>query len=198
METSKKYGIFAIVVIVLILAGCTDSIDKAIDKYNNGDSNSDTTVRTSGVVRYNDGTPMGTTRTEPQVNGGFPIYHMGTGTVIGFIQLDGQVNDIGGRNLGVCTGSTISDSGLSGDCTVPFANPNQIVSTQTQTPESQSATSGCSNTSSTTPAGCEDRRDGLFDVTWDRPTCEQHGYFYCTLNNICTNQTVNINECLAR
>ena len=198
MKKSKIYGLFAIAVMGLVFAGCTDSIDKAVDDYND-DKNTNASSRTSGVIKYSDGTSMGTTRAEPQVNGGFSIYSIGSGAVVGFIRLDGQVNDVGGRNLGVCAGSTVSDSGLSGDCTVPSANPTQAVSTpQTTTPSSQPAATGCTSTSSTTPAGCEDRRDGMFDVTWNRPTCEQHGYFYCTLNNICTNQTVNINQCLGR
>jgi len=197
MKKSKVYSLAAIVAMGLVLLGCSDSIDKALDDIK-GDSNSDSIVRTAGVIKYSDGTSMGTTRAEPQVNGGFSIYNIGTAAVVGFIRLDGQVNDIGGRNLGVCAGSTVSDSGLSGDCTVPATNPNQITAPQPTVTPSQPAASGCTSTSSTTPAGCEDRRDGTFDVTWNRPTCEQHGYFYCTLNNICTDQTVNINQCLAR
>ncbi len=193
MKNRKIYGLLIVVAIGLVLVGCTDAIEKAIDDYKD-DQNSNDVVRTSGVIKYSDGTSMGTTRAEPQINGGYQIYDIGTGAVIGFIRLDGQVNDQAGRNLGVCSGSAISDSGLSGDCTLPTANPNQ---TPVQ-PIPTTPVSPCNQTFNTTPAGCEDRRDGTFDVTWNRPTCESHGYFYCTLNNICTDQTVNINECLSR
>ena len=195
MKNNKVVGVIVVATIGFILAGCTDAIDQAIDEYNN--DNSDSVTRTAGIVKYSDGTAMGTTRPEPQVNGGYPIYNIGTGGVVGFIRLDGQVNDIAGRSLGVCTGNVISESGLLGDCTIPYANPNTSSSSTQSTPIS-SQPSACSQTYSSTPSGCEDRRDGTFDVTWDRPTCESHGYFYCTLNNICTDQTVNINQCLGR
>jgi len=186
MKKRKVYVLF-IVVIGFILVGCNDTIFSK-DNYKDDGSK----VRTSGVIKYNDGISMGTTRAEPQINGGFQIYHIGTGEVIGFIQLDGQVNDKAGRNLGICTGNAVSDSGLAGNCTLPISNPNQVSA------PIQPASSPCSQSFTTTPSGCEDRRDGTFDVTWNRPTCEQHGYFYCTLNNICTDQTVNINQCLGR
>ena len=191
MKKRKVYVLF-VMVIGFTLLGCSDAIFSK-DNYKDDDSG----VRTSGVIKYNDGISMGTTRAEPQVNGGFQIYHIGTGEVIGFIRLDGQVNDKAGRNLGICAGSTVSDNGLTGNCTLPTANPNQV-SIQAPAPIQPSSLSPCSQSFTTTPSGCEDRRDGTFDVTWNRPTCEQHGYFYCTLNNICTDQTVNINQCLGR
>jgi len=192
MKKRKVYILF-VVVIGFTLVGCSDAIFSK-DNYKNDDS----VVRTSGVIKYNDGTSMGTTRAEPQVNGGFQIYHIGTGEVIGFIRLDGQVNDKAGRNLGICAGSAVSDNGLAGNCTLPIANPNQVSIQEAAPIQPPASLSPCSQSFTTTPSDCEDRRDGTFDVSWNRPTCEQHGYFYCTLNNICTDQTVNINQCLGR
>jgi len=185
VNSKKIFLLVSAAIISLVVSGCTDSIEQAIDDFKNGDSE---IIRTAGVIRYSDGIFMGATREEAQVNGGFQVYHIGTGEVNGFIRLDRLVNDKNGQNLGMCLGGVLSESGLLGDCSLSVASPNQSVPTvgQPQTP------------APTTPAGCEDRRDGTFDVTWNRPTCESHGYFYCTLNNICTDQTVNINQCLGR
>ena len=192
----------------VIFTGCSEDIQDAVDEYRADTQGSGSTIL------YSDGTTMGVTRAENQVNGGFSIYHIGTGEVIGFIGADGSVNDIGGRNLGVCQGATVSDNGLSGDCIVPTANPYQSSAPTQPTPFTPptaptapttptAPTSGCSSSTSSgaaapNPEGCEDRRDGTFNASWDQSTCQSHGYFYCTLSNSCTDQTVNINECLAR
>ena len=180
-----------------VFTGCSDDVQKEVDEYSTGSL-------TFGSILYSDGTTMGVTRSEDQVNGGFSIYHVGTGEVIGFIGADGSVNDIGGNSLGVCTGATVSDNGLSADCKIPIANPNQAqsrptpfpVPTTPATPDSACSRSSASGTAAPNPAGCEDRRDGTFNVTWDQQTCQSHGYFYCTLSHTCTDQTINIPECI--
>lgn len=207
----------------IVLNGCSDAVQKMIE---------DNKVEAQGVeatVMYSDGTPMGVTRVEEQVNGGFPIYHIGTGRVIGFIGADGVVNDKGGNDLGLCAGAVVHDTGLSGDCTIPVKNPyvtaeepvqsGEPIVSQYQKPfpnnnQLDVPVSGCSTSGTSVPApvrpgtpttgypdypglpGCEDRRDGTFDASWDQSTCQSHGYFYCTLNKVCTDQTVNINQCL--
>jgi len=81
----------------------------------------------AGTVKYSDGTVMGVTRAEPMVNGGFQVYDFGTGQPIGFIQVDGSVNNMGGVNLGVCNGAVIGDAGVNGECALPVPNPAIVI-----------------------------------------------------------------------
>ena len=189
------YGIIATMVLAFGFMGCSESDIREALGEDNGDDK--TTVSTSATIKYSDGSKMGVTRAEDApVDGGFNIYSIGTGAVVGFIGADAVVNNIGGRNLGVCAGATISDSGVSGNCTVPAANPSQVPTSTT--PTSTLQPTPCSQSYTSTPSGCEDRRDGTFNISWNQQTCNQHGYFYCTLSNSCTDQTINIPECLNR
>lgn len=118
-------------------------------------SSSENDTFTSGTILYNDGSTFGVTREEAQVNGGFQIYDVGTGSHIGNIQVDSLVSDVNGNDLGVCTGTTITDKGVSGECSVPTANPNSVVistDTVTKTTTSSSKDSGTSTSSVTISA----------------------------------------------
>ena len=192
------YGIILTMVLVLVFGftGCSE-IEEAIDKYNEDDK---IATSTSATIKYSNGSKMGVTRAEDApVDGGFNIYSIGTGAVVGFIGADAVVNNAGGRDLGVCAGATVSDSGVSGDCTIPTEDPASVLQREQQATATAAASQPAPSADqvySSTPPGCEDRRDGTFDVSWDQQTCNAHGYFYCTLNNICTDQTINIAECL--
>jgi len=105
------YGIMIITVLALGLAGC------------GGSGGGGGEVAYSGTVYYNDGTKMGVTKQEPIVNGGYSIYDINSGEQIGFITVDGKVNDIDGRVIGICEGATISEDGVLGECTVRGDNP---------------------------------------------------------------------------
>ena len=102
----------------LILSSCSD-IDSLKDKFTN---HSDVSVA-AGTIKYNDGSTMGVTKSEPMVNGGFQIYDVGTGKPNGFILVDGTVINMGGKSIGICQGAHISDNGVEGECIVPLSNP---------------------------------------------------------------------------
>lgn len=85
--------------------------------------NSNDTTYTEGKVTFTDGSSLGVTRAEAQQNGGFNIYDIGTGELVGFISMDGSVNDVNGVDLGVCQNLDISDNGLNGECTLTINNP---------------------------------------------------------------------------
>jgi len=88
-----------------------------------GSSDTGTTTSANIVVKNADGSTFGVTRAEDEiVNGGVPIYDVGTGEQIGFIQVDGSANNNGGESLGVCTGGNISNDGFEGECTLPTTN----------------------------------------------------------------------------
>ena len=146
------------------------------------------------MVKYSDHTLFGVTHTGSSNNGVFQIYSSSTGAIVGTIQQDAQVTTTFGVSLGICSGAVISDQGLIGECVLPTNNPDHAETYIPSTP----STSGCSGGTSytTTPDGCEDLRDGSFDASWNQSTCNLHGYFYCTVSNSCTDQTININSCL--
>ena len=126
-------GVLLAGITVFSLTGCNnDIIENVKDKYNNvtdeeTTSQQDTPIKeeviSSGTVLYEDGSIMGVTRLETPVNGGFQLYHTGTGEINGFIGMDGVVNNLGGIDLGICSGAEISDQGMSGDCTLAVKNP---------------------------------------------------------------------------
>jgi len=138
-------GILFVGIAVFSLSGCNnDIIENVKDKYNETTSEKpeaqqDTPIQeeviSSGTILYEDGSTMGVTKIETPVNGGFQVYHIGTGEVIGFIGMDGVVNNLGGVDLGVCNGTEVTDQGMSGDCTLSIRNPEipeEEIATETQ------------------------------------------------------------------
>ncbi len=134
-------------------------------------------AKTYGKVIYKDNTIMGTTKIEPIVNGGYQIYNIGTGSVVGFIQADAVVNNIGGKDLGICEGATVTVQGLSGDCILPIINPIQIFK-----PVVDNGT-------------CSDTRNGDFNPSYNTSVCNANGYFWCSLAHQCLNKPVNVPTC---
>ncbi len=106
----------SLAVMVLALSGCGSS----------GSSSSNEKIYTSGTIYYADGSIFGITKEEAPVNGGFNIYDIELIDIIGFIQMDGIVIAANGVDIGICSGASISDSGVSGNCNVPVNNPNNI------------------------------------------------------------------------
>jgi len=193
----NKYKIIITMIVLIGFTGC--SVQDKIDEYKNDDDKTTTENRsfTSATIKYNDGAVMGVTKAEAGVNGGFQIYHIGTGEVIGFIQPDGKVNDIGGVDLGVCSGAVISDTGVSGDCIVPAENPNKPKPVKPQTPQ-QPQTPGQPQKPTKpviTDPNCPDTRNGDFNPSYSPAVCNGNGYFWCSVAKQCLNKPINVNEC---
>ncbi len=179
-------------ILLLSFTGCSDDlVNEAIDKYN---TDGEPTTSTSATIKYSDGTTMGVTREEAAVNGGYQIYHIGTGEVMGFIQADGSVNNMGGEELGVCAGSTVSDNGVLGDCTVPTANPYQVA-VQPQPVSAPKTTCAFSTVRTNTSGTCPDTRNGDFNPSYSPSVCNSNGYFWCSLSGECLNKPINVPEC---
>jgi len=117
-----KYSLSALAALTIGFTGCSnDTVQSVID--DNTGNPSDSAQYTAGTIQYEDGTDFGVTRKKALNNGGFQVYSIGTGEVIGFIQVDGSVNDIGGNNLGTCQNATITDLGLQRECQVAGLKP---------------------------------------------------------------------------
>jgi len=198
-------GLAVILLTGLFFTGCS-SISDYIDE--NSGSQEDTGISSPGIIKYSDGTLFGITRSGSSDNGGYQIYSSSTNVLVGSIQRDGQVTTTSGASLGICSGARLSDEGLRGECILSTRNPSlgdfnnnndddysQGSSGCSGSSSGCGGSSGCSGSSSSHPAGCEDRRDGKFKASWSQSTCNQHGYFYCTVSHSCTNQTININSC---
>lgn len=197
----RFYKTTASLILLIGLTGC-DQVDELKNKYEEQLS-SDNIQRPekpvkdeiyyAGTVKYIDGSVMGVTRAEHQINGGFNIYDIGTAAVLGFITMDGSVNNIGGRSMGICQGATVTDNGLQGECTVPVKNPIIAQEEQIRLYKEQ--------TQDATPApslpNCPDHRNGDFNPEYSPEVCNANGYFWCSIQKKCTDQTININECLA-
>lgn len=78
---------------------------------------------TSGTILYKDGSTFGVTREEAQEDGAFKIYDIGSGAHVGNIRIDAQVTDVNGNALGICSGATITENGISGECSLQGDNP---------------------------------------------------------------------------
>ena len=110
------YGAILFIALIFTINGCGGG--------GSTDTKTYTKTYTNGTINYADGSVFGITKAEASVNGGFNIYDIELiNTIIGFIRMDGFVTDISGFNIGVCSGATISDRGVSGTCAVPIANP---------------------------------------------------------------------------
>lgn len=195
-KKNSKLALLAVTA-ATILVGCD------VGSYMGSLNDEDVPVSTTpGVVKYKDGTLFGVTHSEPSDNGGYKIYSSSNGGVVGSIQRDGQVTKIDGTALGVCGGARLTDQGLQGECTLSIRNPSApapTTPTNNNTSSSTTITSGCSGgDASAMPGDCEDRRDGTFNASWSQSTCNQHGYFFCTISHSCTDQTININACLGK
>ncbi len=171
------YGIIITMVLIFGFTGCSE-INEKIDEYSGDD---EITTPTSATIKYSDGSIMGVTMAEEAVNGGFQIYHIATVEVVGFIGADGLVYDMGGRELGVCEGATVSDNGVLGDCTVPAENPYQAPAQ----PASSSNPSGA----------CPDTRNGDFNPNYSPAVCNKNGYFWCSVASQCLDKPINVIEC---
>ena len=42
---------------------------------------------------------------------------------------------------------------------------------------------------------CDDKRNGKYNPSWDRTTCNKNGYFFCPISNRCIPSSVNVNSC---
>ena len=120
------YGAILFIALIFTINGC------------GGGGSTATKTYTAGTINYADGSVFGITKEEASINGVFNIYDIKSiNTLIGFISMDGVVTDINGLNIGVCSGASISDRGVSGSCNVPIAN---------------------SSNGTSLPAACEQRR----------------------------------------
>lgn len=133
-----------------------------------GSSDNTEAIFTEGKVIFADGTTLGVTRAEGQENGGFNIYDIGTGTIVGFITLDGSVNDTSGVSYGTCQGLTITENGLNGGCSLTINNPNSTTN-EGSIEESDSSSSSDGSTSDTSsdvdeslPEFCDNDMDAYF------------------------------------
>ncbi len=186
-----KYSMSALVILAIGLVGCSDNvIQKAVESATSSET-SDTTQYTAGTIKYEDGTDFGVTRKEALNNGGFQIYSIGTGEVIGFIQVDGSVNDIGGNDLGMCQkNTTITDTGLQGDCIVPGLKPAG--------PQLENGSSlNLEDLPYPQPKdpNCPDLRNGDFDPSYSPAVCNANGYFWCSIAKACLDKPINAKEC---
>jgi len=201
------YGIVTAAVLIFGLTGCTEDIKDEIDKYNETDEVATTgaaspMATSSATIMYRDGEIMGVTKHEAPINGGFQIYHIGTGEVVGFIQADGSVNNKGGAELGVCAGAVVSDDGVTGDCHVPTEDPERTITvappagTTTEDP-ARTTTATCSfpTPSGNTSGDCPDTRNGDFNPSYSPSVCNANGYFWCSLSQSCLDKPINVNEC---
>ncbi len=124
-------------------------------------------VFTYAAVQYKNNEFMGTTRAEPAVDGNFQIYDLGTGVLVGMMQVDTSVSSINGRELGLCAGAVASDTGVDGDCTLPSYKVEH----------------------------CPDTRNGDFNPAYSPAVCNANGYFFCSLAMQCLNKPVNVPTC---
>ena len=130
-------------------------------------------IYTSGVVKSSENTVLGVTKEGAPINGGYAIYDITTDEITGFIQMDGSVNDLGGKDLGICEGAVITDTGMVGTCLLP---PSFIYVPGV-------------------PGDCLDTRDGIFNPAFSPAVCNSHGYFWCSLARQCLNKPINVQEC---
>ncbi len=119
------------------------------------------------TVQYKNNEFMGTTRAEPAIDGNFQIYNLGTGALVGTMQADTSVSNIDGRELGLCDGATVSDTGVDGNCTLPSYKVEH----------------------------CPDTRNGDFNPAYSPAVCNSNGYFWCSLARQCLNKPVNVPTC---
>jgi hypothetical protein len=97
-----------------------------------GTNDTGTTTSANMVVKNADGTTFGVTRAEDEiVNGGVPIYDVGTGEQIGFIQVDGSTNNQGGVSLGTCGGAIDDNGDFTAECTLETTTHNNGIATDT-------------------------------------------------------------------
>ena len=122
---------------------------------------------TYATIKYKNNALMGTTRAEAPDNGNYQIYDFGTGIIVGAMQADTSVTDISGRELGLCEGATVTDTGVQGDCILP----------------------------SYEVAICPDTRNGDFNPSYSPSVCNGNGYFWCSLAQQCLNKPVNVPSC---
>ena len=144
MNTIKTIGLTAIA--TLAITACGGGGDTP-------ETTPETTQNKSVTVKNSDGTIFGVTRAEDAiVNGGVPIYNMGTGEQIGFIQVDGSTNNLGGEDLGNCEGAVDSNGDFTSECTLPTPTSNTPTSNTptSNTPTSNTPTSNIDTTIDTT------------------------------------------------
>ena len=157
-------GMLAIALLTLLIVSCSDLTD-----YNAPVE--DKIQFTHATINNFDGTMFGVTRDEYGSNGGYQVYDFGSGLVVGFIQPDTMVNDLAGIDLGLCTGATITDFGVDGDCILPKPEVVEPI------------------------LPCPDTRDGTFPQSTNPTVCHDHGYFYCSVVGHCLNKPENVNIC---
>lgn len=130
----KKTILSLTTILALGLTGCGGG---------SGDTGAKKTTSANMVVKNADGTTFGVTRAEDEiVNGGVPIYDVGTGEQIGFIQVDGSANNKGGESLGACTGATDDKGNFTTECTLETTTHNNGDSSESDTGAGDTATDG--------------------------------------------------------
>ena len=107
-------------------------------------------------VRYADGSVMGVTREGEAINGGYNIYDIGTGEIIGWVDVAGNVNDVGGKALGACNGLLNDAENFNNSCTLTVENPSKP---KPRKPSKSSGTSGGSTYHQDTSGGGDEHFD---------------------------------------
>jgi hypothetical protein len=150
---NKLNNAVLIAIMGLTMAGC--EVDGG-DDTNTASATTYEDYRQGVEVHYLDGSLMGVTREGVAVNGGYNIYNVGTGEVVGWIDVAGNVNDAGGVELSVCNGLLNEVDNFNNNCTLTVENPSKP---KPRKPSKSSGTSGGSTYQQDTSGGGDEHFD---------------------------------------